>query len=370
MAAPTRDIVVIGGSAGGLEALSGVASRLPGDLAAAVLVVIHTSREQPGLLAQLISRVGKLPAAFAKHGQRIRHGEIVIAPPDAHLLVDGSRLRLTHGPRENGFRPAIDPLFRTAAASYGPRVIGVVLSGALDDGTRGLFEIKRMGGLTLVQQAEEAAFPSMPLSAMRSVEIDKVLPVEEIADTIAASAGRGQREPAFPPRVTPLRDTAEGGGYGLREGINGLPASGITCPECGGALWDVAEGRLLSFRCHVGHTYGDSSLLAHQASEVEAALWTALRALEEAVALRQRMASHAIESGLDGLARAYANGAAAAQQKADQIRHVLTHPDPELSNGAADLGAASADSGEREGRGEGPPPQRGRLDSISGVDGE
>ena len=326
-----RDIVVVGGSAGGVEALIRLVSLLPSDLMASVLAVIHTApRDQPGLLATLLGRAGPLPAHFAEDGQSIRRGEILLAPADMHMLIDGDEVRVTHGPRENGFRPAIDPLFRTAARSYGSRVIGVILSGALDDGTHGLQQIKRHGGLALVQHAEEALFSSMPLSALRNVEVDHVLRLDELARKIVEATGHGKRTAATQAADRGARqDTAEEGSRGLQDGSLSWPPSGITCPQCGGALWETREGKLLGFRCHVGHRYAEASLLAHQASEVEAALWTALRALEEAVAVRQRMARHAIEMGLDGLARAYLDGASAAEGKAKQIRRVLVEPEHE-----------------------------------------
>jgi two-component system chemotaxis response regulator CheB len=243
-----------------------------------------------------------------------------------HLLLEGEQVRLTRGPPENGFRPAIDPLFRSAARAYGPRVVGVILSGALDDGTNGLMQIKRAGGLALVQHAEEALFPSMPLSAMQRVEVDHILRLDDLSRKIVEVAGRGtgRPRPAAGGRAPAEPEQQE---HALREGSLTGPPTGFTCPQCGGALWETSDGRVLGYRCHVGHRYGEESLVAHQAGVVEDALWTALRTLEEAAALRQRMANHAIETGLEGLARAYLDGARSAEQKADQIRDVLMTTD-------------------------------------------
>jgi two-component system chemotaxis response regulator CheB len=320
-----RDVVAIGGSAGALSVLRAILSRLPADLAAVVLIVVHTSRARPGALADILSRYTALTTRFPEDGDLLRTGEVLVAPPDSHLLVEGSTVRVTHGPREGGFRPAIDPLFRTAARSFGNRVVGVVLSGALDDGTLGLEAIKTAGGLAVVQSPEEAAFPSMPRSAIQSVAVDAIATAEKLAAVlldIVGTAPPGTLAPPERPLAGP--DSAEEGGSGLRDhSLPGSPSAFI-CPECGGALWETAHGRALGFRCHVGHAYGGATLLARQSDDVEGALWTALRTLEEAVSLRKRMADHAIETGLEGLARAYLDGAADAQRKSDAIRDVLT----------------------------------------------
>src|SRR5262245_17632513 len=304
-----RDIVVIGGSAGGVEALLKLSSRLPADLRAGVLAVIHSSWGGPGLLAQLVSRGSSIGASFAEDGEAIRYGQMLLAPPDSHLTVQDGCAGVRRGPRENGFRPAIDPLFRTAALNYGPRVIGVILSGALDDGAHGLLEIKRQGGMALVQHADEALFSSMPLAAIRSVDVDDMLPITDLAARIVAVAGHGKRDgsPAAPDRPVAQEDAS----------------SGFTCPQCGGALWEEVDAKTLRYRCSGGHRFAETTLLAHQANEVEGALWSGLYALEEGVALRQRMASHAIQSGLKSAARSFRDGANATEAKAERIRRVL-----------------------------------------------
>jgi two-component system chemotaxis response regulator CheB len=328
MAAPTRtDVIVVGGSAGALPVLRTVLSDLPKDLSAAILIVVHIGRGRPSALAELLAGYTDLRVRFARDGDRPSYGDVLIAPPDHHLILQGSRVRLTHGPRESGFRPAIDPLFRTAAGSHRDRVVGVVLSGALDDGSFGLEAVKRGGGLAVVQSPEEATFPSMPLAALQSVEVDAILSAEKIAPFLVDCVGTGATGmlPA-PHHPLPARDAAEEGTAGLRDhSVRGAP-SPFQCPECGGSLWEVRTGRALGYRCHVGHAYGAAALVAAQAEDVEGALWTALRTLEEAVALRRRMADHAVGSGLDALARGYLEGASDAQRKADSIRAVLVEP--------------------------------------------
>jgi two-component system chemotaxis response regulator CheB len=174
-------LVVIGTSAGGIEALRAIAAALPADFPAAIAIVMHLSPQSPGILDDILNRAGPLRADVARGGERLQPGHIYVAPADAHLLVEPGRLRLTRGPKENRFRPAIDPLFRTAAQVYGPAAVGVILTGNLDDGTAGLWAIKKLGGTTVVQDPADAMFPAMPESAVRHVEIDHVVPLAAIA---------------------------------------------------------------------------------------------------------------------------------------------------------------------------------------------
>jgi two-component system, chemotaxis family, protein-glutamate methylesterase/glutaminase len=192
MAAPVRkpDLIVMGGSAGAVPVLRAVLSRLPRDLGAAILIVVHTGGRRSAL-ADLLAGYTALRVRIPRDGELLSRGDVLIAPPDHHLIVEGASVRITHGPRESGFRPAIDPLFRTAARSHRDRVVGVILSGALDDGTLGLEAVKRAGGLAVVQSPEEATFPSMPLSAIQSVEVDAILSAGKIAPFLLGCVGTG-----------------------------------------------------------------------------------------------------------------------------------------------------------------------------------
>jgi two-component system chemotaxis response regulator CheB len=260
--ASKRDIVVIGGSAGCLDALKILLSALPRDLAAAILIVVHTSRSRPGALAHVLGRATALPVRFPRDRDRLRHGQVFVALPDYHMIVEGVEVRNGHGPRESGFRPAIDPLFRTAAENFRSRVVGVILSGALDDGTSGLAVVKNAGGFAVVQSPDEAVFASMPLSALQSVDVDAILPVEKIAALLVEHAGFGRSGEVSGPRVAfPRTDAAEEGRAALRDDTLRGPPSPYTCPECGGALWEVRRDQALGFRCHVGHAYGDASFI-------------------------------------------------------------------------------------------------------------
>src|SRR4051812_11241535 len=233
---PGHDLIVIGASAGGVQAITEIAASLPADLPAAVFVVVHMSPVSPGILPSLIDRAGPLPAEPARDGETIRHGRIYVARPDYHLLIDGDRMRVGRGPRENGFRPAVDPLFRTAARSCGPRVIGVVLSGGLDDGTEGLLFIKRHGGVAIVQDPDEAPFPSMPNSAVENVEVDHVLQLRDIPDRLVRLAREPVRKAAMSSRKNgnnglDMPETAEAGDNSLVNRDMPGPPSSFTCPE-------------------------------------------------------------------------------------------------------------------------------------------
>jgi two-component system chemotaxis response regulator CheB len=290
---PRRDIVVIGASAGGVEALKAVVADFPADLPAAVFVVLHLAPESQSALPRILSRAGPLPAHHPDHGEHPVPATVVIAPPDWHLEISADdRVCVTHGPRENGYRPAIDRLFGTAAARFGPRVVGVILSGALDDGSAGLAAVAEAGGAAVVQDPGEALYPAMPQNALAVVPDAEVLPLHAIGARITELVTHAPHDPG----------AGVGGGRGhvvtLEQAPNaGSPhhaqpgrVSGFTCPECRGALWEAEEGGVLRFRCRVGHAYSSESFVAEQGTALEAALWSALRALEERAALFERLA--------------------------------------------------------------------------------
>jgi two-component system chemotaxis response regulator CheB len=320
-----HDLIVIGASAGGLQALQEIIGGLPKDLPAAVLVVVHTAPTGSGMLPQILGRVSQLPIAFAKDGDAIEHSRIYVAPPDHHLLIKSTSICLTRGPKENGFRPAVDPLFRTAARAYGPRVIGVILSGGLDDGTLGLAIIKQFGGVAVVQDPDEAMAPGMPASAIQNVQIDHVLEVAQMPRVLSELAQQPVPE-GLDPMTHPQGedpDIAELGAASLLDRSRPYPPSEFTCPQCGGALWELRDGNVPRFRCHVGHGYTGQSLIAEQTDEVEAALWTALRALEENAALQRRLAERARQGNWPLVEKSYREAASNAESRAAVIRKVL-----------------------------------------------
>jgi two-component system chemotaxis response regulator CheB len=293
---PNHDIVVIGTSVGGVDALQKIVHQLPERFPGSLFVVLHLAPESPSLLPEILERAGTLPAIHPRDGDRIRDGQIYVAPPDRHMLIQRGKVRIMIGPKENRHRPAIDPLFRSAALAYGPRVVGVVLTGSLDDGTAGLLAIKQRGGIAIVQDPEDAYCGDMPRSAIRYAKPDHVLPLEQIVGKILELVHQ-------PVRVA----VAAGGTGGLQlevEAAEMEPAvlddsehhgepSPFACPECNGVLWEKKEGDLLHFRCRVGHAYTASNLVAEQNLGVESALWAALRALEENASLNERLAERA-----------------------------------------------------------------------------
>jgi two-component system chemotaxis response regulator CheB len=297
---PGRDIVVVGASAGGVEALTQLVRALPADLPAALFVVCHIPPAVPSRLPQILSRQGPLPAAHPRDGEPIRPGRIYVAPPDYHLRLTPGLVRLGHGPRDNRHRPAIDPLFRSAARAYGPRVVGVVLSGTLSDGSAGLLAVRNAGGVAVVQDPEEAEMSFMPRSAQEIAGADYVLPASQIAALLADLAGR-----PFPPRggpnmADPLEQLPEQVRQDMLAQQNGRrrgQLTVLTCPECGGSLWQVDEEKLTRFRCHTGHAYYGEALLAEQSEVLEAALWTAVRTFKEQTILARQLAATERERG-------------------------------------------------------------------------
>jgi two-component system, chemotaxis family, protein-glutamate methylesterase/glutaminase len=328
---PQRDIIVIGGSAGSFDPLRIIISSLPASFPGSVLIVTHMMADFPSLLEEHLSSNSRVPVSQAADQEPIRRGHIYVARPDYHLTVEAGKMRVLRGPRENRHRPAIDPLFRTAARVYGQRVIGIILSGTLEDGSMGLFAVKQRGGIAIVQDPNEAASPEMPRRAlgyatphyvlkardivpnlMNLVQVDQdeiVMPKKKAPKTNGQKTNGHSRSPNGG-RVRSSAKTAEGTNGGAQPG-RGAPItdgdnqsnlkaeyfdegegnpSVFACPECHGVLWELQEGNLLQFRCRVGHTYGSDSLVVELSAASEAALWAALRALEEKAAMQRRIA--------------------------------------------------------------------------------
>jgi two-component system, chemotaxis family, protein-glutamate methylesterase/glutaminase len=325
---PDHDVVVVGASAGGVEALTDLAASLPDDLSAAVVVVLHLPPTGTSALPEILRRHGPLPAAHVKDGEPIQPGRVYVAPPDHHVLLRTGHLRLSRGPRENGHRPAIDPLFRSAAREYATGVIGLVLSGTLDDGTAGLLAIKSRGGVAIVQDPTDALYPGMPSSALEHVQVDHVV--------VAASMGKllvrliaDLAEPPPAPAPTEMRVEVEMEGFSLEaiEGDHPGRPSGFSCPDCNGVLWQIKDGGLERYRCRVGHAWSPESLLTQQSEALEAALWVALRSLEERAALARRLAEPARRRGHSITATRFEEQAAEAQQAARLVRDLLLNRD-------------------------------------------
>ena len=314
-APPTRDIVVIGGSAGAVEALRDLLPKIPRDLPAAVLIVLHVGEES--LLPEVLGRRSALPVEAAESGASIENGRVYVGVPGMHLLLHDHHILLRRGPRENFARPAIDVLFRSAAASLGSRVIGVLLSGGLSDGSAGLRAIQRCGGVAIVQDPEDALVPAMPRNALRFADIDHVRTIAELP----ALLGRLTREPAGPSPEVPLDIRLESAiaaqelaDMKIDQALGNI--SPFTCPECHGALWEIHDGPMLRFRCHVGHAFTADAVLAGYGDEIDRRLGTLQRAHQERAALARRMAEqeraskrHNLAERLEARAREYEDDA-------------------------------------------------------------
>jgi two-component system chemotaxis response regulator CheB len=322
------NVIVVGASAGGVETLTRLVARLPPNLGAAVAIVLHTPERAPSVLPAILSRKGPLRAEHARDDEPLVHNRIYVAPPGRHLLIKRRIVRAVLGPHENGHRPAVDPLFRTAARAHGRRVMGVVLSGTLDDGTAGLAAIKAAGGAALVQDPKDALFDGMPISAIENVDVDFVGDV----DALAAELVRRTRE-LCADRTEDFMPDQHGDELDAVEMDRGTPdpnrwpasPSQFTCPECHGALYELKDGVLVRYRCRTGHAFSPEVLLSEQANGVEAALWTALRALEENAALLRRLHAKAIERAQSRSAERYLAQAETVEARARVIREVLLH---------------------------------------------
>jgi two-component system, chemotaxis family, protein-glutamate methylesterase/glutaminase len=326
-----------------------MAANLPADLPAAVCVVVHIPGNAHSVLPRILERAGPLAARHAANGDVLQPGTIFVAPPDHHLLIEGDQLRLSHGPRQNGHRPAIDPLFRTAARQYRKRVIGVVLSGTMDDGTQGLMMIKRHGGLAVVQDPDDAAFDGMPRSALQYVRADHVAVRAELGallGRLALDLTGLPIEEGYPMtdneedlnEATTVASSKAAHERGERPGDPTV----LTCPDCGGVLWELNENNVLRFRCHLGHSYSSDSMQDGLATSLEAALWTALRKLEESAALARRMAFRARSGDNDKTAAYFETRAQVYEQQADAVRGAIS------ANGLPATGALAIEHAARD----------------------
>ena len=318
-----RDLVVLGASAGGIEALRALMGGLPRDFPASLAVVVHSAPDSPGVLAGILERAGSLRAVTVRGPVRLEPGTVYVPAADHHLMVEPSRALATRGPRENRFRPAIDPLFRSAAQAYGPRVIGVILTGGLDDGAAGLWTVKRLGGVAVVQEPRDALYDAMPLNALAATDADHCVPLAQLAPLLVRLASE---------------DIAEIGGYTVPEKVKievdiarerpaleagvarlGEP-SPYACPECHGVLLQVEDGELTRYRCHTGHAYSSDSLLADFDEAIGTALETSVRALQEKAIFVRHLAGHERDRGGLERARTFERLADDAQQRSEALR--------------------------------------------------
>jgi len=324
----------MGASAGGFEAFKQVVEALPADFQASVFIVWHMAPDIRGVLPQVLNRVNTIYAAHAYDNEPIEPNRIYVAPPDHHLLVERGRVRVTRGPKENRFRPAVDPLFRSAAYAYDQCVIGVILSGALDDGTAGLWTVKHRGGVAIVQDPNDAQVPSMPENALREVGVDYVVPLAEVANLLVRLSQEAIEETEETPEVVMQEDKRTELEIRIAAQDNALEGgimkfgelTPFTCPECHGVLSALKDGQRTRFRCHTGHAFSADALLATVTEQIEESLWSAIRGVEESVMLLNHLGDHFAEMNETPLAALYFQKAKEAEARANLVRKaVLSH---------------------------------------------
>ena len=324
--ADDQRIIVIGASAGGFEAFKTIIKDLPANFSAPIFIVWHMSPDIRGILPQVLNRINTINAAHAYDKEPIKPNRIYIAPPDHHLIVEEGRVRVTHGPKENRFRPAVDPLFRSAAYAYSNRVIGVVLSGALDDGTAGLWTVKEYGGIAVAQDPNDAEVPSMPENAIREVKVDHVVSVSGLARLLVKLS-----KEKSPQNVQVMKDektkkeiqiAAEEAA--LEKGIMNLgELSPFSCPECHGVLSKLKDGTLERYRCHTGHAYSVDTLLAAISEKIEDGLYNAIRGMDESIMLLNHIGDHFAEINHPKLAALYFKKAKEAEVRSALVRKAV-----------------------------------------------
>ena len=301
----TKDIIVIGGSAGSSAPLKRLLADVPADLPASIFISTHIPAHSPSFLAEVLSGGAALPVRQAVDGQPIERGQVYVAAPDRHLLLVDGVIKLGAGPRENMVRPSIDPMFRSAALSYGSRVIGLILSGMLNDGAAGLHAVKSMGGTAVVQHPLDAEADQMPLAALETVDVDHVAPADQLG-ALLASLARSSASPHAPaPEELRLEvEIAAGARLGSDNLLRLAQPSALSCPDCHGVLSEMHESRPLRYRCQIGHAYTADTLAAH-IDEVDEAVRVAMRVMEERVTLVERMALDARATGRTAVAELY-----------------------------------------------------------------
>jgi two-component system, chemotaxis family, protein-glutamate methylesterase/glutaminase len=319
-----RDLVVVGASAGGVEALRALVAGLPEDFPACVVVVLHVPATAPSALPSILARAGRLPVRQAADQDPLEPGTVLVAPPDHHVIVYDDAVTLSRGPRENGHRPAVDVLFRSAARTRGDRVVGVVLSGGLDDGAAGMLAIAQRGGACVVQAFDDALHASMPRAAAAAVPDCTTAPMATMGRVLAELVGQTVPDSEPPPaRMEMEMRMADLDAAAMHaEHRPGTP-SGFACPDCHGALFELEGEPMLRFRCRVGHAWSAGSLVAQQTADVESALWMALRNLEEKAALNRDLGGRAMTQGHDLAARHFADRAAEAVHAAELLRSLI-----------------------------------------------
>src|SRR5262245_33326296 len=323
-----RDLVAIGASAGGVEALTLLCTKLAAQFPATILITLHLPSHSDSALDQLLSQAGPLPAKFANHGDQLRKGQIFLAPPGCHLIADGDRLMLGKGPRENHVRPAIDPMLRSVAVCCGSRAVGVVLTGTLGDGASGLKAIQQCGGISVVQDPDDAAFPEMPRTALNRSMPDHIVRLADLPLLLNSLVQRPAGEPKPCPESVRFEVAVASGQRSSMRDMDRLGRrSVLTCPDCHGVMWEIDDDDLYHYRCHTGHAYGADTMAFALDENVRRALASALRALEERIALTEKLRWHANDRGHNKSADIWTRRIEEIEKEADSLRRAIVRFD-------------------------------------------
>jgi two-component system chemotaxis response regulator CheB len=318
-------IIVIGASAGGLNAVIELVCQLPDMMNAAVFIVLHLSKAAIGdMLVTKIQKKTSLPCILAEDQKEIEPGHIYVGPPDVHLIVKEDEMTLGRGPAENRFRPSIDVLFRSAAVSHRERVIGIVLSGLLNDGTIGMNAIKKCGGYCIVQDPNEAEYPDMPLAVLENMEVDYCTSLKNMADIILDVINNAEaKQISIPENILEESKLSEKSATSI-EGVRQLGQKSLySCPDCGGGLWQIENGKTKHYRCHIGHAYSENDLVIKQAEETEHTLWVAVRMMEERKLLLNKIAREYNDRGFQRLNSEYNNRVEDLDQHIAKLKELL-----------------------------------------------
>lgn len=321
----SRKVIVVGAAAGGMRALKTLVGQFQSELYASVFIVNHMRPEKTGdVLVRTLDEAGALPCSYARNGQRFERGHVYVAPSDHHMMIERNRVFTTKGARENRCRPAIDPLFRSAAVAHGNRVIGIILTGSLDDGTSGMMAIKRCGGVCIAQDPDDAEIADMPRSVIVNVGVDHCLPISRMGNLLAQLAERTLSKRTPPPKDVVIEASIA---RRVLSDLSSVEALGhqvpFNCPDCDGVLWEIKEGDILRYRCHTGHAFTSEILLAAQSARIEETLWVTLRMLEERQNLMATMETRREDKSSSGLSRRFKD----AKKHIDRVRAMLKAPD-------------------------------------------
>jgi two-component system chemotaxis response regulator CheB len=323
-----RDVLAIGTSAGGVEALLFLAKRLPKNFPAAILVTIHLPSQARSSLDEILSRAGPLPATFAEQGASVAKGRIFIAPPGRHLLLDGDTLSLGVGPHENNVRPAVDPMLRSAAVCCGYRAVGAVLTGTQDDGASGLWVMNQCGGITVIQDPKDAAFPEMPLNALQRAKPQHIVKLADMPALLERLVHQSAGQPTPAPKSLQYEVEVARSGHSTMNDMDRIGRrSVLTCPDCQGTMWEIDEDDLVRYRCHVGHAYTEETMALGLEENLRRALGSALRALDERIALAEKLKRQASQHGNHKLAQHWNSRRKEFETEADVIRQAIKRAD-------------------------------------------